>query len=135
MHRLDSFLRESQRMNGIGFGMPAFIVPVAVTKDEYRYLAHIFRKMFTDLTFSNGITLPAGTYITAPINAIHYDDKHYQDTEVFNPWRFYDLREVSDGPNKYQYVTPSAEYLAFGYGKHAWYVTLPKVSDIHLVTV
>lgn len=41
---------------------------------------------------------------------------------MFDPWRFYDLREVSNSPNKYQYVTPSTDYLAFGHGKHAWCV-------------
>ncbi|KAK7695133.1 hypothetical protein QCA50_002323 [Cerrena zonata] len=100
MHRLDSFLRESQRMNGIGF-------------------AHVFRKLLTEVTLSNGITLPASTYVTAPVSAIHHDGELYCDPEVFDPWRFYNLREVSNSPNKYQYVTPSTDYLAFGHGKHA----------------
>lgn len=84
-------------------------------------VAHVLRK--TDVTLSNGVTVPANTFITAPINAVHYDDERYTNSEVFNPWRFFDLSEgeVKETP-KHNYVTTSTDYLAFGHGKHACYV-------------
>jgi len=32
------------------------------------------RKMLKDFTFSNGITVPAGTHVTVAVNASHLDD-------------------------------------------------------------
>ena len=73
-----------------------------------------------DLRFSNGVTIPAGTIVVAASNATHMDEENYTDPDVFNPWRFSDMRDESPDSMKHQYVTTSVDYVSFGHGKHAW---------------
>ena len=73
-------------------------------------------------TFSNGVTIPAGTTIAAPSSAIHMDKEIYSDPQQFDGFRFSKL-SVLDGDateTKYQAVTTSPKHLAFGLGRHAW---------------
>jgi cytochrome P450 len=77
--------------------------------------------LFKDFTFSNGVTLPAGTLIAAPIAALHYNEKNYSNPHQFDGFRFSKIHEqpLSTG-KKYFSVTTSIDYLAFGHGEHAW---------------
>jgi cytochrome P450 len=73
-------------------------------------------------TFSNGVTIPAGTLVAAPMSAIHMDEEVYSNAQNFDGFRFSKLSGL-DGDateTKYQAVTTSSEYLSFGYGRHAW---------------
>jgi cytochrome P450 len=73
-------------------------------------------------TFSNGVTIPAGTIIAAPSSAIHMDKEIYSDPQHFDGFRSLKL-SVLDGDvaeTKYQAVTTSPRNLAFGFGRHAW---------------
>ena len=70
-------------------------------------------------TFSNGVTIPAGTVIAAPVTAIHTDGEIYPNPKEFDGFRFANLRE-RDGVSGQQVTSTSAEYLTFGYGRHAW---------------
>ena len=81
----------------------------------------VSRLALRPFTFSNGVTVPAGTVITTPSDMIHKDAEIYPNPEEFDGFRFAKLRE-SDGvavPG-YQATSTSAEYLPFGYGRHAW---------------
>jgi len=74
-------------------------------------------------TFSNGVTIPAGTPVSLPMRPIHVDEDIYPNAEEFDGYRFLKLRE--EGSNKgakHQMVTASAELLSFGFGRHAWWV-------------
>lgn len=82
------------------------------------------RLVLRDFTFSDGTYLPAGTFVSTPAQATHYDGKYYTDPEVFNPWRFAEMRGPDGKGMKYQLVTTSTEYMAFGHGRHAWCVIL-----------
>ncbi|KAF5347217.1 hypothetical protein D9758_011089 [Tetrapyrgos nigripes] len=100
MKLLDSFLKESERMNGVGAtGLP--------------------RKVLKDFTFSNGTTVPAGSSIVAAVWAIQRDDKLYPNGNEFNPYRFFDKRSQEGEAIKHQLVTPTLEWVLFGQGKHA----------------
>ena len=70
-------------------------------------------------TFSNGVTIPAGTVIAVPVTAIHTDGEIYPNPKEFDGFRFANLRE-HDGVSGQQVTSTSAEYLTFGYGRHAW---------------
>jgi cytochrome P450 len=73
-------------------------------------------------TFSNGVTIPAGTTIAAPACAIHMDEEIYSDPQQFDGFRFSKLSAL-DGDvaqTKHQAVTTSPKHLAFGLGRHAW---------------
>jgi len=101
MHKVDSFLRESQRINGAG-------------------ILGLVRLALRPFTFSNGVTVPAGTLIATPSIAIHTDGEIYPNPDTFDGFRFAKLREHKGVPVVGQQATSSsAEYLTFGYGRHA----------------
>ncbi len=73
-------------------------------------------------TFSNGVTIPAGTLVAVPANCAHRDEAIYHDPDRFDGFRFAKLRE-SEGDtttSRYQTVSVSSENLAFGLGRRTW---------------
>ena len=73
-------------------------------------------------TFSNGVTVPAGTIVSIPASSVHTDERIYSNPDEFDGFRFVKLRK-SEGDiatSKYQSVSPSSEYLPFGLGRQAW---------------
>ncbi|KZT08801.1 cytochrome P450 [Laetiporus sulphureus 93-53] len=100
MWKLDSFMRESQRMNGIG-------------------CISIIRKVLKDVTLSDGTVIPAGTIVGSAAESTHYDDESYDLPYDFRPYRFSDMRAEESDRIKHQYVSTSPEYIPFGHGKHA----------------
>ena len=91
--------------------------------------------MMQDVTLSNGTFLPKGTLVVTPSTATHFDNANYKDPEVFNPWRFVDMRDDnSEGNLKYQFVTTSVDYIVFGHGKHAWCVQFRGTYDVLMLT-
>jgi len=99
MWKLDSFLRESQRMNGV--------TSVSVT-----------RKAMQDVTLSNGVHIPTGTFVAAASTATHHNADKYADPLIFDPFRFSDMRKDGQG-SRFQYVNTSVDYIPFGIGVHA----------------
>ncbi|OSX67133.1 hypothetical protein POSPLADRAFT_1051288 [Postia placenta MAD-698-R-SB12] len=84
MWKLDSFMRESQRLSGI-----------------------------------SGISvMRKGTLVVAASFATHTDEKYYENSEIFQPFRFSEMRMEGDAIRK-QYVNTSREFITFGHGKHA----------------
>jgi len=100
LRKVDSFLRESQRISGNG----AFTVR---------------RKVLKDFTFSNGTTVPAGCMIGIPHRSVHCDPDNYADPDVFDGFRFSKMREKEGESSKHSMVTLTHEYLSFGQGRHA----------------
>ncbi|GJJ07761.1 hypothetical protein Clacol_001966 [Clathrus columnatus] len=119
MHKLDSFLKESLRYNGIGFGL-YFCVPLAphclINPTNSVSLTRLALK---DFTFTDGTFIPKGTFISAAAQPIHHDEEKYPDSEKFNGFRFANIR-TQDGYNTTnQFVNTSPDYISFGHGKHA----------------
>jgi cytochrome P450 len=82
----------------------------------------MLRLALRSFTFSNGVTIPAGTLIAIPGSAAHRDEANYHDPDTFDGFRFAKLRE-SEGDTttgRYQTVSTSSEHLAFGLGRHTW---------------
>jgi len=100
MWKLDSFMKESQRVNGVG-------------------AMAILRKAAVDVTLSDGTHVPAGTFVVASASATHRDKDCYDDPDSFRPFRFSDMRAAAGEQVKHQFVTTSPEYIPFGHGKHA----------------
>ncbi|KIJ12301.1 hypothetical protein PAXINDRAFT_14916 [Paxillus involutus ATCC 200175] len=100
MRKIDSFLKESQRMEGIG--------AVAMS-----------RKAMKDFTFSDGTVVPKGTIIHAASHATHLDNEIYENAGAFDPFRFANMRDEDRDGAKHSFVSTSFEYLAFGHGKLA----------------
>ncbi|KIJ13821.1 hypothetical protein PAXINDRAFT_80382, partial [Paxillus involutus ATCC 200175] len=101
MRKLDSFLKKSQRMDGIS-------------------CVSMSRKVMKDFTLSDGTVLPQGTIVTIASQAIRLDSGYYENADVFDPFRF-----AKDGDDaKHSFVSTNPDYLAFGHGRHAWYECL-----------
>ncbi len=109
-------------------------------------IAGIGRQVVKDHTFSDGTFIKKGSWIAANSYAAHMDEDMYNPSQLysdssesesgleelrlgrpeeFNPWRFSDLRERCElekrgSGGKHQYVSLNSNYLAFGYGHHAW---------------
>jgi len=99
MHKIDSFLRETQRLDDI----------VLITRLALR-----------PFTFSNGVTVPAGTLIAVSGTDIHADGEIYTNPEEFDGFRFARLREQDgDAVVKHQALSTSGDHLTFGFGRHA----------------
>ncbi|KAJ7124673.1 cytochrome P450 [Mycena crocata] len=128
MHKIDSFLRESQRVNGAG---PVSLMRKVVAKDGF--------------TFSDGTVLPRGAYVSVASRPAQYDPviltlacryffsaANYENPDVFDGFRFSREREATadrakereagTGPAevfKNHMITTNANHLVFGHGKHA----------------
>ncbi|TFK26822.1 cytochrome P450 [Coprinopsis marcescibilis] len=103
MCKLDSFLKESSRVGGIASISMA-------------------RKIMEDYTFSNGVTVPAGASVSAAAHPIHQDPTVYSDASTFDGFRFSEKRKNGSDEYqqfKHQLITPTNDYLLFGWGRHA----------------
>ncbi|KIK94711.1 hypothetical protein PAXRUDRAFT_429265 [Paxillus rubicundulus Ve08.2h10] len=117
MRRVDSFLKETQRMEGIGCGDFA---PYSYAGNFSLTLpVSLSRKAMKDFSFSDGTVLPKGTMVATASQTIHLDDGVYEDATKFDPFRFANKHEEDGDGAKLSYVSTNADYLAFGYGRHA----------------
>jgi cytochrome P450 len=74
-------------------------------------------------TFSNGVTIPAGTVVSIPATSTHTDDEIYPNPNEFDGFRFEKIRKAEQGTttNRYQSaVAMSDEYMPFGVGRYMW---------------
>ncbi|KAJ7285046.1 cytochrome P450 [Mycena rebaudengoi] len=110
--RLDSFLKESQRLNGMG----ALWMP---------------RMAVSDFTFADGTKISPGTFVATAATAIHEDEDVYERPLEFDGLRFSSIREQRNDPNdlenfeldsdddwKYRLTGTSPHCLSFGGGRH-----------------
>lgn len=87
--------------------------------------------MVQPFALSNGQVLPAGVIVEAPNGPISSDPEIYFDPHVFDPLRFYKIRQAKDavagnsGVKKAelvansQFVSSGSLSLSWGYGRHA----------------
>ena len=74
----------------------------------------------SDVTLTDGTFLPKGAFVTATAFATHQDSANYADPTEFKPFRYSDMRSQDSGEAlKHQMTNTSADYLAFGHGRHA----------------
>lgn len=124
MRKVDSFLKESIRMEGIDICQShPFFLYASRPQLQFDFCSTVglTRKTTKDFTFSDGTFIPKGTRINAGLIGLHYDEALYDNPEVFNPFRFADIGKPDGEGGKYQFVATSPEYLPFGHGRHAWY--------------
>ncbi|KAI0521211.1 cytochrome P450 [Xylaria bambusicola] len=101
MKLLDSFLKESQRINHPG-------------------LLSFNRWVRSPLHLSDGTVLPANTFISMPTNSIAHDPELYKNPECFDVFRFLNKRLASQADaQRHQFVSTSSDSLPFGHGKFA----------------
>ncbi|KAK9775109.1 putative Cytochrome P450 monooxygenase [Seiridium cardinale] len=106
LRRLDSFMKESQRLNP-----PSQLA--------------FNRVVQMPLKLSDGTCLPVGTHFSMASDAIMHDSDQLPgggDPEVFDPFRYVRLREDPDHPenlNRFQFAMTDNSSLHFGHGKFA----------------
>ena len=108
--KMDSFMRESQRMNG---NVTSFI-----------------RKVMRPIDLSDGTHLPAGTSLLTPLAGISRDERFYSNPNSFDGLRFWRLRQrspvpdgsskgMSDDAGRWQFTSVGDAHVNFGLGRHA----------------
>jgi cytochrome P450 len=111
LRRLDSALRESARISGVGGTGLARRV-----------------RLSGGVTLPDGTWIPQGATIGVAQRGLNTDPSHYGETgEAFDAFRFSRPREEAekmDGPlpENEDLATTSPNFLAFSHGLHAWYV-------------
>ncbi|KZV74109.1 cytochrome P450 [Peniophora sp. CONT] len=101
MHRVDSFIRETQRVQAIS-------------------MLSLQRWIIKPFTFSNGVSVPSGYQIASAAEMLQVDSAHHGEHAVtFDPWRWASIREEESEALKHQMVATGATLLHFGHGKHA----------------
>lgn len=118
MHKLDSFLRESQRFNAATTGV-CLICPLLFMSRSKNKVS-MFRTIRQSMTLSDGSYLPKGTTVVTPIMPTHFDEEYYPNASVFDPFRY--VKEKNARSVQQSLVTTSSDYVTFGHGKHAWWV-------------
>ncbi len=81
------------------------------------------RVALKDVVLDNSMHIPKGTLVAAPAHPMHYDDAHFPNADVFDPFRFFRMREDArdgEGAARHQFASTSSEYIPFGHGQLAW---------------
>ncbi|KAG5978524.1 hypothetical protein E4U55_006093 [Claviceps digitariae] len=103
LHKLDSFLKESQRFNSV---------------------FHLtFNRIFHDpINLSDGTYLPPGTRVAVPSHAMLQDSVHVPGQSSpahFDAFRYSKVREETESESKHYFSMTDSSNMAFGYGKYA----------------
>lgn len=98
LHKVDSFVKESQRFNPAGF-------------------TTFKRMVMEDLTLSDGKFLPKGTVLEVDGWLQYHDETLYPNADRFDGSRFERLRQKDHG--SHMFYTSNADYVQWGMGKHA----------------
>ncbi|KAG6812162.1 hypothetical protein H0H92_004093 [Tricholoma furcatifolium] len=121
LRKLDSFLKESQRISGLGastfapLGLHSPKIPQAHSPAPNPVSS--YRRVLKPFTFSNGVTVPAGMTIGVAAWSTHLDEAIYANANEFDGFRY---TEKSSDASSAQMVSPSTDFLAFGVGRHMW---------------
>ncbi|KAL8832624.1 MAG: hypothetical protein Q9191_000140 [Dirinaria sp. TL-2023a] len=119
LRKMDSLLRESQRMNPMG-------------------LVGFHRRIREDITLSDGTFLPSGFQLSVAADVLIRDSMRYPHPEVFDPMRFFDPERTKPEEGNQVAFTSLQDSLAFGYGRQAcpgrWFAsTQVKLCLAHLI--
>jgi hypothetical protein len=124
MRKLDSFLKESMRLNPLGFGTqptPFLLNPSTLAITNLGTVSTTRDVIVPNgYTFRNGVTLPQGSVVATTLYPIHMDETIYPKPNEFDGFRFSRMREQEGESAKHHASNTSHEYLNFGHGQHAW---------------
>lgn len=57
----------------------------------------VFRRTMTDVTIKGGYTIPKGWKVFASLRAVHLNNDYFKDPKAFNPWRWQNTSEPTNG--------------------------------------
>ena len=116
MHKIDSFIRESQRLHPVAIRKWWPPSPSQISELKISLVA-LARVALKDFTFSDGTTIPRGTTVCIPRSVAHFNDKVYEDPSKFDGFRFSKMLERST-KKKVGIVSSNQDHLPFGLGRH-----------------
>lgn len=102
MRKIDSFLKESQRLNSVGS-------------------VQMLRKTLKDWTLSDGTVIPTGSFVGVASDPMNREKSAFEDSNTFKGFRFSEMRD-GDGELdsiKHQMVALTLDTIVFGHGRHA----------------
>ncbi|KAF7370036.1 hypothetical protein MSAN_00633600 [Mycena sanguinolenta] len=102
MHKIDSFLRESQRMHNTG--------PFAIMRQVLDPLG---------FKFSDGTVVPYGSFVNVTGRGEHFNKTNYENPDVFDGFRSHKMREEGNGMFNRHMISTSLDHLSFGHKVHA----------------
>ena len=117
MCKIDSFIKESQRLHPITIGKPMSSFGCAQKLNFFSVAMK--RVAVKDHTFSDGTTVPRGTTVGVAVDSTQLDEKFYPDALNFDPFRFVKRKEQDDTGKRFDMVTTSVDLLGFSHGRHA----------------
>lgn len=124
MRKVDSFIRESQRISNLG--SCTSILPLPRPPIIFPHQGSIVSMRRTVIhpsgfTFSDGTHLPKGTLVLVATAAIHLDEKNFVNPAEFDGMRFAKMREGGEREDsaRHQMVNTNGTNLSFGNGRHA----------------
>ncbi|GKZ34378.1 hypothetical protein AbraIFM66950_004609 [Aspergillus brasiliensis] len=121
MRKLDSFMKESQRMNppSLSMNVPPISSPQSsLTSLPFSSLLVGYKRQFTEaIELSDGLHLPAGSHVEFPIVPIQHDS--VEDPTRFDGLRYYRLRQSRGETYRHQFATTSPTSLHFGHGQNS----------------
>jgi cytochrome P450 len=96
MFKIDSIIRETQRIDGLSFrsldSFPKYEMLIrSLLLSRPVALSRIALRPFT---FSNGVTVPAGTFVAVPGTAVQTDERTHPNRDEFDGFRFAKLCEA-----------------------------------------
>jgi cytochrome P450 len=117
MSKLDSFIKESQRLHPLSIGKP--MSDIVSSQKVNAFSVAMQRVAIKDHTFTDGTKVPSGTTVAVALDGVYLNDNIYADALTFDPFRFVKLKEQDSTGRKFDMVTTSNDSLAFGHGRHA----------------
>ena len=78
------------------------------------------------ITLPDGKKVPHGTWIGAPVQAVHMDNRFYEKPEQYDPFRF---ARVASGSDRLDAAQTSDTFLRWGHGRSAWSVSSALSTD------
>ncbi|KAJ3768555.1 cytochrome P450 [Lentinula raphanica] len=118
MHKLDSFLKETQRLSGVGARTFSLFLCHKPLRDNHTSSVTMSRLALRDFTFSDGTVVPAGTILSVASFGMHHDDALYEDPYKMKAFRFSDMRSQEGEGLKHQMVGVDPSFALFGGGRH-----------------
>ena len=123
LHKLDSFLKESQRfspptlcLSSFSFHLHESIINVV---KMLTLLVSFNRVALASITLSSGIKIPAGTHLSVASRNILFDPEMTPDPDTFDGLRYYKLRGQSGESLKHDFASVDGINMNFGAGRYA----------------
>ncbi|KAK5635866.1 hypothetical protein RRF57_011578 [Xylaria bambusicola] len=115
---LDSFMKESKRVNTFTQGTCSFLITMVFDRFGSRVTVTVQRMVVVPYRFDDGLQIPAGTQLSFPNQQLNLDDDVYPDAGAFKADRFLKKR-MEDDPNRHHFASVSEDSITWGSGYHA----------------